>query len=115
MKISFIEDEDNLFDRLADFIPTAGSDPQISSSVTKILNAVIKGGNKAVLEKTLEYDRASLTTHEMLIKKEEMNESSSSLDPKECKALNDAIANVSLFHKHSYLKIGRAKICMVAW
>ncbi len=102
MNISFVEDEGNLFDRLTDFIPAAGRDSQIRSTVYEILNDVRKGGNQAVLEKTLEYDRVSLSAHELLIQQEEMNNARSSLDPKESDALKDAIANVSLFHKRSY-------------
>ena len=102
MNISFLEEEDNLIDRLTDFIPAAGRDSQIKSTVYQILNDVRKGGNQAVLEKTLEYDRVSLSAHELLIQQEEMNNARSSLDPKESDALKDAIANVSLFHKRSY-------------
>ena len=74
-----MEEEDNLIDRLTDFIPAAGRDSQIKSTVYQILNDVRKGGNQAVLEKTLEYDRVSLSAHELLIQQEEINNARSCL------------------------------------
>jgi len=67
MNLSFVEDDENLLGRLKDFIPTAGSDEVITNSVRQILSEVRKGGDDAILAKTLEFDGASLTAEEMRV------------------------------------------------
>ena len=102
MNISFLEDDTNLLERLRAFIPAAGADPKIRSSVSKILNSVKEGGNRAVLEKTLLFDGVSQSADEMLVKQDEMEKSLSVLSSSERHALEDAISNVTNFHQQSY-------------
>ena len=61
MNQTFIEDSEDLYDRLKSFIPAAGADSKISSTVTEILDFVKRGGNEAILKKTLLYDGVSLS------------------------------------------------------
>jgi len=99
---TFIEDSEDLYDRLKSFIPAAGADSKISSTVTEILDFVKRGGNEAILKKTLLYDGVSLSVDEISIKPEELTDSLLSLSPEQTQALEEAISNVTEFHKQSY-------------
>lgn len=102
MNQTFIEDSEDLYDRLKSFIPAAGADSKISSTVTEILDFVKRGGNEAILKKTLLYDGVSLSVDEISIKPEELTDSLLSLSPEQTQALEEAISNVTEFHKQSY-------------
>lgn len=104
MNLSFLEDDKNLFKNLSGFIPAAGRDPTISSKVSQILDSVRSGGNQAILEKTRKFDGVSLSVDDILVKQDELERSISSLATEERSALEDAISNVTLFHKSSYPK-----------
>ena len=67
MNLSFLEDDQSLLGRLKLFIPTAGSDEVVTNSVRAILSEVRKGGDEAILAKTLEFDGATLTAEEMRV------------------------------------------------
>lgn len=102
--MAFLEDVPDLFDRLKSFIPAAGKDPLISATVSEILDAVRQGGDQAILDKTLKFDGASLSAKELIINREELEKSLQKISAGERQALEEAISNVSLFHKHSYPK-----------
>ena len=104
MNLSFVEDDENLLGRLKDFIPTAGSDEVITNSVRQILSEVRKGGDDAILAKTLEFDGASLTAGEMRVSTKVLRNSLAELSTQERVALEDSISNVTLFHEQSGLQ-----------
>ncbi|MEK9772668.1 MAG: histidinol dehydrogenase [Opitutae bacterium] len=104
MNLSYLEEGDDLYSRLSSFIPTAGSDLNIKRTVAEILDSVQKGGNKAILEKTSQFDGASLSAEEMQVKPEQLENALLVLSSLERQALEDAIANVTLFHKQSFPK-----------
>ena len=104
MNLSFVEDNESLLGRLKLFIPTAGSDEVVTNSVRKILNEVRKGGDEAILAKTLEFDGASMTAVEMRVSAKVLQDSLAELSSQERVALEDAISNVTLFHEQSVLR-----------
>ena len=104
MNLSFVEDDESLLRHLKHLIPTAGSDEEVTNSVREILSEVRKGGDEAILAKTLEFDGASLTAEEMRVRAKVLRDSLAELSSKERVALEDAISNVTLFHEQSGLR-----------
>ena len=104
MNLSYLEESDDLYSRLASFIPAAGTDLKIKTTVSEILDSVQSGGDRAILEKTFELDGASLTSEEMLVKPEQLEHALLVLSSPERQALEDAISNVTSFHKQSFPK-----------
>jgi len=104
VNLSYLEESDDLYSRLASFIPAAGTDLKIKTTVSEILDSVQSGGDRAILEKTFELDGASLTAEEMLVKPEQLEHALLVLSSPERQALEDAISNVTSFHKQSFPK-----------
>ena len=109
MNLSYIQEGEDLYSRLSSFIPTAGTDLNIKTTVSNILDSVQSGGNRAILEKTFEFDGVSLAAEDMLVRPEHLEDALLVLSSSERQALEDAISNVTFFHKQSFPKNWKSK------
>ncbi len=74
-------------------------DYSVSSSVTQIINAVKKEGDKAVLRYIERFDNTSLTQQKLKVAKNEFKEAYKQLKKSQINALKKAATNIARFHE----------------
>jgi histidinol dehydrogenase len=101
MNFSYLPDSEDLLFRLKDFASAAVPGLEVIETVSDILKDVRDGGDKAVLEKTLLYDHATLLPAEILVNQEKLDDAETKLSSTERASIEEAIRNVQLFHEKS--------------
>ena len=76
-------------------------DKNLISLVTEILEDVKNHGNRALFERTLLYDKASLKESDLMVSGIEFESANASLETRQRKAIEEAIENVSIFHRQN--------------
>ena len=76
-------------------------DKNLISLVTEILEDVKNHGNRALIERTLLYDKASLKESDLMVSGIEFESANASLETRQRKAIEEAIENVSIFHRQN--------------
>ena len=94
----------SLFQQIDQFATSATIDEKITSAVTEILQDVRENGDQALLERTLLYDRANLNKSDIRVSIDEINSALKSLSSVQKTAIEEAVANVTLFHKQNLPK-----------
>ena len=72
---------------------------EVIETVSAILKDIREGGDKALLEKTLLYDHATLLPAEILLSQGELDDAEAELNAAERASIEEAIRNVQLFHE----------------
>ena len=99
----------SLFQQIDQFATSATIDEKITSAVTEILQDVRENGDQALLERTSLYDRANLNKSDIRVSIDEINSALKSLSSVQKTAIEEAVANVTLFHKQNLPKeLGKA-------
>lgn len=101
MKYSYLSDSPDLLSELREFASVSVPDREVTETVSGILEEIRLRGDAALLEKTLLYDGASLEADEISVTPAELDQAQSKLDESERTAIQEAIANVRLFHEKS--------------
>ncbi len=101
MNFSYLPDSEDLLFRLKDFASAAVPGLEVIETVSVILKDVRDGGDKALLEKTLLYDHATLLPAEILVNQGELDDAETKLSSTERASIEEAIRNVQLFHEKS--------------
>jgi histidinol dehydrogenase len=101
MNFSYLPDSEDLLFRLKDFASAAVPGLEVIETVSDILKDVRGGGDKALLEKTLLYDHATLLPVEILVNQEKLDDAETKLSSTERASIEEAIRNVQLFHEKS--------------
>ena len=101
MKISYLQDSEDLLLQLEGFASASVPDPEVIETVSEISKAVRDRGDHALLEKTKLYDHASLLPDQILLKQEEIDVAEAKLTDAERESIAEAIRNVQLFHEKS--------------
>ncbi len=74
-----------------------GSMREIEENVAAIINRVRTGGNKALVQCALEFDKAVITEESIRITEAEFKEAAAKIAPEDAAAINAALANVQAF------------------
>ena len=98
---TYLKDDKSLTDQLAEFCSSVLTDQSIISKVSEILNDVFQNGDSAVIERTLIYDHANLSTDDLRVSQNELDIARNQLSTAEKSSILDAIKNVTLFHERS--------------
>ena len=101
MNFSYLPDSEDLLFRLKDFASASVPGLEVIETVSAILKDVRDGGDKALLEKTLLYDHATLLPAEILVSQGELDDAETKLSSTERASIEEAIRNVQLFHEKS--------------
>ena len=101
MKFSYLPDSEDLLLRLKDFASASVPNLEVIETVSSILKDIREGGDKALLEKTLLYDQATLLPAEILVNQAELDDAEAKLNAAERTSIEEAIRNVQLFHEKS--------------
>ena len=104
MKHSYLSDSLDLLSDLRLFASVSVPDPEVTETVSGILDEIRLRGDAALLEKTLLYDGASLDRDEISVAPAELDQAQSKLNESERSAILESIANVRLFHEKSMPK-----------
>lgn len=104
MKFNHLTDSNELIKRISEFCSRSDFDKDVSTTVSSILSDIQNGGDQALLEKTLLYDNATLSSEMMHVQTEELINAESQLSIAERNSLVEAIENVTLFHEKSIPK-----------
>jgi histidinol dehydrogenase len=99
MKFSYLPDSEDLLLRLKDFASVSVPNLEVIETVSSILKDIREGGDKALLEKTLLYDHATLLPVEILVNQAELDDAEAKLNAAERTSIEEAIRNVQLFHE----------------
>lgn len=94
----------NLFGEIDEFATSTSVDENISSLVSEILKDVKVNGDQALLQRTLLYDKAKLNKSDLRISINEIIDAQASLSSAQKSAIDEAVANVTLFHQQNLPK-----------
>ena len=101
MTKGFIRDSDRLIEAIGEFCSFSDSHDQLHSIVSEILHDIKQNGDDALLERTLLYDKASLTASDLPVTEAELRDARNQLSVSEENSIVDAIKNITLFHEKS--------------
>ena len=104
LKLDFKDYSPTLLGEIEDFATSLSLDDHITSVVSEILQDIKNNGDQALLERTLLYDKAKLNTSDLRVSINEINEAHSSLTESQKTAIEEAVANVTLFHEQNLPK-----------
>ena len=98
---SFLQDDNDLTDRLSEFCSSSQSDDVVINKVAEILSDVRNGGDGAMLKRTFLYDKVQLGPNQIKVSQNELEAAKSQLTTSEKESILEAIENVSLFHERT--------------
>ena len=104
LKLDFKDYSPTLLGEIEKFATSLSLDDHITSVVSEILQDIKNNGDQALLERTLLYDKAKLNTSDLRLSINEINEAHSSLTESQKTAIEEAVANVTLFHEQNLPK-----------
>ena len=104
LKLDFKDYSPTLLGEIEKFATSLSLDDHITSVVSEILQDIKNNGDQALLERTLLYDKAKLNTSDLRVSINEINEAHSSLTESQKTAIEEAVANVTLFHEQNLPK-----------
>ena len=104
LKLDFKDYSPTLLGEIEKFATSLSLDDHITSVVSEILQDIKNNGDQALLERTLLYDKANLNTSDLRVSIDEINEAHSSLTESQKTAIEEAVANVTLFHEQNLPK-----------
>ena len=90
-----------MFGEIEKFAISTSVDEKITPVVSEILKDVKNNGDQALLERTLLYDKANLNKSDLRVSIKEIQNAHSCLSPKQKIAIEQAVENVTLFHKQN--------------
>lgn len=99
----------NFWGKLAEACKPASRSAEISEIVGKVIEDVRRGGDKALIEYTLKFDRARLTPKTLRVGDAEIAAALKSVPAADKREIKNAIACVKFFHKRTMPKNWRAK------
>ena len=98
---NYLSERDEIFREIYKFCNTPDSKNNIYSTVQEIINDVRENGDNALISRTLLYDKAVIEPKSIPVTLEELTDARSRLSVSEENSINDAIENITLFHKKS--------------
>ena len=104
LKLDFKDYSPTLLGEIEKFATSLSLDDHITSVVSEILQDIKNNGDQALIERTLLYDKANLNASELRVSIDEINEAHSSLTESQKTAIEEAVANVTLFHEQNLPK-----------
>ena len=104
LKLDFKDYSPTLLGEIEKFATSLSLDDHITSVVSEILQDIKNNGDQALIERTLLYDKANLNASELRVSIDEINEAHSSLPESQKTAIEEAVANVTLFHEQNLPK-----------
>ena len=93
-----------LFGEIEKFATSTSVDEQITLVVSEILQDIKNNGDQALLERSLLYDKANLNKSDLCVSIDKINEAHASLSEAQKTAIEEAVANVTLFHEQNLPK-----------
>ena len=104
LNLDFKNYSPTLFGEIEKFATSTSVDEQITLVVSEILQDIKNNGDQALLERTLLYDKANLNKSDLRVSIDKINEAHASLSEAQKTAIEEAVANVTLFHEQNLPK-----------
>ena len=104
LQLSYKEYVPDLLGEIESFATSTSADKNIINSVSDILLDVKKNGDRALIERTLLYDKANLNKSDLLVSSADLELARSALSEEQTQCIFDAIENVTFFHKQNLPK-----------
>ena len=104
LNLDFKNYSPTLFGEIEKFATSTSVDEQITLVVSEILQDIKDNGDQALLERTLLYDKANLNKSDLRVSIDKINEAHASLSEAQKTAIEEAVANVTLFHEQNLPK-----------